>query len=705
MSDEQYNNLDSALRLAAMGWKVFPCTADKRPMTEHGFREGTVKENRIRLWWRVYPDALVGVALSVGTMAVDIDDPALFKGSKLDLPPGLQQKTPRGEHHLYATGGRPLPQTVKAHPGVDTRVGGRGYVIAWEPSAWIAPGELTDAPEWVYEGGDTSQTTAPDDSSRRGRPVEVAIFKIGQRDNQLASFAGSMRRQGAGPEAIYAALKTMLDHGQIEQGRESKDKISDRDLHRIAGSIGKRQSDAVDVQRRPKPKPQSANDLLSLNFDPLVYLVDELLPEGFGIIAGAPKVGKSWLSLQAAVEVAAGGELLGRRCMSQDVLYYALEDGERRCQSRLETISLDYKKRVGRLPNLSRLYLMYEAPHIGSGLEEDVSAWLDDHPGGLVVIDVLAKVRPTSTGKGSVYDEDYSIVGAMQSVSKSKPGCSIAMITHDRKAASEDFLTTVTGSRGIVGVADWIWVIKRDRLQTDGTLYVTGRDIERDSAVGATFEGTWHANTNVVSSGLTDGQLPVWQFLRTDGPCTLAEVTTYFHGDATADPDRVVNETATFKMLRRMLSGGRVEESSGKPHTYAALNDQEYMAKTHTGVSDIIVNRVKNQVSGSKAQSPRVRVRAAAREMPMEGGVWMEGSAPKATFHEPSIEEVQPSIVHEQPYIPSIPSLGVHTRVEARVRAHGDLASRELDEEAPDDGIGAPVRLKRSPSARQRNLT
>src|SRR5438552_772503 len=67
----------AALALARAGWPVFPCRLDesgrKVPITERGFKDASVKERRVGSWWTAYPDALIGVALPVGTMAVDLD--------------------------------------------------------------------------------------------------------------------------------------------------------------------------------------------------------------------------------------------------------------------------------------------------------------------------------------------------------------------------------------------------------------------------------------------------------------------------------------------------------------------------------------------------------------------------------------------------------------------------------------------------------
>ena len=78
-----------------------------------------------------------------------------------------------------------------------------------------------------------------------------------------------------------------------------------------------------------------AADFLELDLPPLRMIVPDLLPEGTTVLAAPPKVGKSCLVYQLAVEVAIGGDLFGRRCAPGSVLYLALEDGKRRGQDRL----------------------------------------------------------------------------------------------------------------------------------------------------------------------------------------------------------------------------------------------------------------------------------------------------------------------------------------------------------------------------------
>ncbi len=83
----------------------------------------------------------------------------------------------------------------------------------------------------------------------------------------------------------------------------------------------------------------SAADLQGRVFPPIKWIVPDILPEGLTLLAGKPKLGKSWLSLDIAVAVASGGSVLGRECEPGPVLCLALEDNQRRLQRRLQLVA------------------------------------------------------------------------------------------------------------------------------------------------------------------------------------------------------------------------------------------------------------------------------------------------------------------------------------------------------------------------------
>ena len=63
-------------------------------------------------------------------------------------------------------------------------------------------------------------------------------------------------------------------------------------------------------------------------------IIEGFLMSGISLLAGAPKVGKSFLVLQIAYHVSTGKSMWGMTVRQSDVLYLALEDTEAQLQSR-----------------------------------------------------------------------------------------------------------------------------------------------------------------------------------------------------------------------------------------------------------------------------------------------------------------------------------------------------------------------------------
>ncbi len=88
-----------------------------------------------------------------------------------------------------------------------------------------------------------------------------------------------------------------------------------------------------------QPSIFSLPDLLSWELPPVRWTIPGILPEGLTLLAGKPKLGKSWLALTIALSIAAGGVALGTQPVAKgDVLYLALEDNARRLQSRAKRL-------------------------------------------------------------------------------------------------------------------------------------------------------------------------------------------------------------------------------------------------------------------------------------------------------------------------------------------------------------------------------
>ena len=205
------------------------------------------------------------------------------------------------------------------------------------------------------------------------------------------------------------------------------------------------------------------------SFPEIKYIVPDVIPEGLSILAGRPKLGKSWMALDVAIAVACGRYCLGEKKPVQgDVLYCALEDNPRRLQKRIKKLLASGAEWP------ERLTLATSWRRLDKGGVKDVSEWLESVGSPqLIILDTLAGVRPIRTQQG--YTEDYELLATLHRLAN-EAGVAIVVIHHTRKMEAEDPIDTVSGTLGLSGCADTVLVLNRSSQGT--TLYVRGRDIE-----------------------------------------------------------------------------------------------------------------------------------------------------------------------------------------------------------------------------------
>jgi DNA-binding NarL/FixJ family response regulator len=226
----------------------------------------------------------------------------------------------------------------------------------------------------------------------------------------------------------------------------------------------------------------TAADLMREELPPVRWAVPGILPEGLSLLAGKPKLGKSWFALGLAVAKASGGVALGKIPVDRgEVLYLALEDNRRRLQNRL-------RKVLNGDPPPEGLHIATEWARVDEGGAEDLDDWLATHPdAGLVVVDILKVVRPAVSGNRGIYDADYEALQSMQRLAGTH-GVSVLVVHHTRKMAAVDPVDEVSGSTGLSGGADGIMVLKRDRGKADAYLHVTGREVEEEAELALKWD-------------------------------------------------------------------------------------------------------------------------------------------------------------------------------------------------------------------------
>jgi hypothetical protein len=266
-----------------------------------------------------------------------------------------------------------------------------------------------------------------------------------------------------------------------EFGRDADKEARAAVLYLVNESLdGPPQPTVAEVPTRDKkpelfPGPEDFNDLVDEPDEEMVSY--GLFTEGTWIVAGAPKLGKSYFALSYAHGLSLGGAVLGQRLTDGepcDVLAFILEDGRRRYKQRLKRRVEGFER-----PERGRFNIWFKWPRLDdeslSKMEELIAVRAAAGRKVVVVIDTGTKLRPLEDRNTSIYMGDYNFLDPLTEIAQ-RHHCLILVIAHTRKAPSVDFIDSVIGSHGISGAVDGIAVLSRERHSMQATLEWTGRD-------------------------------------------------------------------------------------------------------------------------------------------------------------------------------------------------------------------------------------
>jgi hypothetical protein len=242
------------------------------------------------------------------------------------------------------------------------------------------------------------------------------------------------------------------------------------------------------AQRRSRIKFErtSTNTIMSTKYPPIKWVIPGYVSEGFIVLAGRQKLGKTWLAIDWALAVATGGVAMGSiDCQQGDVLYIDMENGPRRIQGRVNTLYPDERNR----PDLSRLEWVTKAPQIDAGFIDELERWRVSVPAPrLVSIDVLQRIKPAGQMARNAYENDYVIWAPLQDWA-THHGIAVLGLHHTKKGGADDPLEALSGSNGLGACADTVLVLDSD--QNGKTLYVRGRDVEEKETAVIFTAGAW----------------------------------------------------------------------------------------------------------------------------------------------------------------------------------------------------------------------
>jgi hypothetical protein len=589
----------AAIAQIDQGFAVFALRADaKVPITEHGFKNATTRSDWIRRQLEAPAAGNYGLVWpadrSERVVVFDLDDGGgsdrPWRDRMLDLvarhgplPATKITTTPSGGRHAFYRwpGDVPIPAGDELF-GFTVRWPGRGYLVG--PGSRIgdreyAAGpvtEIADLPErWVLaalaERPASRGHVATDTITVTGGYTLPDRIPSGRRYAAVRDYVASRYNAGLGIDELWELVRTQV--APRFEVAKTEDELR-ADFDRVTAKIGERLGAPAHAPTHPRSAEEisassiDAADLLELEIPPLAWIVPDLLPEGTTVLAGPPKLGKSCLVYQVAVEVALGGELLGRPIEQGDVLYLALEDGKRRGQTRLRAALGDRGMPRGRLE------VRWSAARLGEGLEAELVDWLDAHPDArLIAIDTLQRVRARGDARRNAYEVDVEDLGRLQSLFRDR-AVGLLVVHHSKKDAGDDFLASVSGTYGITGSVDTTLVIQRKRLETFGKLVVTGRDVaEVEEPVQ--FNGmTWSQAPRSLAEASFE-QAEVYKVIEAEGP---------IFPKAIAD---VIGSSrdAVQKLVAKLVASGSVARVTGGYVAVAAriVEDAEGLFDAETG--------------------------------------------------------------------------------------------------------------------------
>lgn len=371
------SKLDTALELAAKGFKVFPiAVGQKRPPLLNGWpARATSDPEEVRQFWLAIPDANIGIHCE-GLVVIDVD---VHKGGMESLetlddligfPATYEVETPTGGRHIYYR----LPE---GHPGVPNSVESlgkgldirstSGYVVA--PGSTVEAGEYTEcwdheiaaAPEWLVQKlgtftkrERTETVNIPDagdelidrayewlekaERSVRGQGGDQAAYRVacGLRDMGVSyrQACELMRSEawddGCGWRLGWLEDKPIASAYKYATGEPGAKAASPEDFKILEDEDGEeRNSDGGTGEAeggRRTLVPQRIDDFTANNRSATGYLIKGVLQKAsYAQLFGDAGAGKTFVALDIAYKVAAGAEWMGRRTKQGTVLYLAYE--------------------------------------------------------------------------------------------------------------------------------------------------------------------------------------------------------------------------------------------------------------------------------------------------------------------------------------------------------------------------------------------
>jgi len=304
----------------------------------------------------------------------------------------------------------------------------------------------------------------------------------------------------------------------------------------------------------------SADMILNTAWPEPVWAIPELLPAGLSILGGKAKRGKSWLALQVAHAIAAGGMALGRRVEQGPVCYLALEDPPRRLKERM----LKQHWRPGLPADFMALgHFETQIGDLRNGGGERLSRQIEHRGYRLVVIDTLSRA---CVGDQNDVQAMTAALTPLQEISHTR-NCCILLVDHHGKGGGfePDAITDILGSTAKGAMADSIWGLYRESGKAGAKLRIAGREVI-EQTLALTFDGLtgcWQCEGDANELELTGRRQELLAAIEELGEPTAGQVAKFVGRD----------RGNVYKELQDLVNASKIQRlGKGRDTKYAPLS-------------------------------------------------------------------------------------------------------------------------------------
>lgn len=301
-------------------------------------------------------------------------------------------------------------------------------------------------------------------------------------------------------------------------------------------------------------------ELSKMEIEPVKWFIPDFLPSGLTILAGPPKIGKSFFCWNIALSVATGGCAFSSINLEKkhNVTYLSLEDPDALLKERLELISPHIKP--------SNLHIVHDLHHKkldAVGLKM-IESHLDETNSELLIIDTWKHVAPKLETKGTSYDDDYEALIPIQQLANRR-NMGIVLVTHTRKAVDLDnAFNQIQGSVGVQASCDTLMMLSHDGGTK--TLHISGRRILSDQFALTVEDGIWQLEGKADDYHKSELRKEIVALLIEAGNEGLSAGDII---DLTGKSDNTVRSA-----LRRMLRSGDIQQPQKRCNYFHNNNDE-----------------------------------------------------------------------------------------------------------------------------------